>query len=189
MLLSFSPPVISSIQLQNFKRFAGLEIQNVKRHHAIMGPNGVGKTSVLWGLLLFLRAFNARCNASHQAQPSTPPSPSVSAEVAQHLCSPGLASASLNHFRFAHAEQGQKTAIKANVRGVEYTCDMDTQFGNFSITPDPSFNRDKIRFAFAGAEHVWKCPKEQWYPSKTINTDPSQRGRYRELSVGHTYQY
>ncbi len=49
--------MIHELVIENFKRFAYLKIDFAKSkdHLVIYGPNGSGKTQLLWALMLFFR--------------------------------------------------------------------------------------------------------------------------------------
>ena len=47
-----------SLRIENFKRFKSIEVPLEEFPLVIFGPNGSGKTQLLWSLTLFFRAFN-----------------------------------------------------------------------------------------------------------------------------------
>jgi hypothetical protein len=50
---------LASLSISNFRLFKQLSIKHITEKHVIMGANGSGKTSVLWGIILLLRAYDA----------------------------------------------------------------------------------------------------------------------------------
>lgn len=51
---------ISSVSIENFRRFEQLEIKHINDKLVIMGANGSGKTTILWALSILLHAYNQK---------------------------------------------------------------------------------------------------------------------------------
>jgi hypothetical protein len=67
---SAAPLYISEISFLNFRHFMRADIKNVTATHLIIGQNGAGKTTILWGIILFLHAYNSQLTGSmHKDQP------------------------------------------------------------------------------------------------------------------------
>lgn len=58
---------VERIDFKDFRHFSNAEVRNLTSKNLIMGENGSGKTTILWGIVLLLRAYN-----SHHTMASVP---------------------------------------------------------------------------------------------------------------------
>jgi len=175
--------VVSSLSLSYFRVFKELEIKDVTNRHVFMGANGVGKTSVLWALVLLIRAYNSRVTSSQYAS-----NPSINidgTELSLILNHTALARVDINKCVTqvgADYTKDQQTTISATICGSEFKCLIEEN-GSVKLFPATPIARDeKIRFAFVSSEAYFEDPRFE-VRAMDIFTSVVQniRGRYEAL--------
>jgi energy-coupling factor transporter ATP-binding protein EcfA2 len=75
-------PSLERLEINNFKRFPSLDVNLKAPSLLITGPNGCGKTQLLWAILLFFRAYNSRIDEEDKKRKKFPIHP----EIHELLC-------------------------------------------------------------------------------------------------------
>ena len=175
---------ITSINLQNFKQFGDLVVDRLQESHVIMGPNGFGKTTIMWGLILFFRGYNVLrlLDSSHKGKGNI--RMDSSKDLGLLLNYSGLEDLN-NHMHFlpkCEFDANKRTVLKATLNGKEFSCMIEVN-GTLTITPTPAEVDHKIRFAYMGTETSWSGPSTEMKSNSPIYTSsvPNCRGRYMML--------
>lgn len=95
-----------SLTIDNYKRFPSFKIDLEKNILIFTGPNGSGKTQLLWSCLIFFHAFNRNCRKS--------PSNAVlinTKDLATLLCCTPLIDLS-SYLSFANTHKDEKDCIR-----------------------------------------------------------------------------
>lgn len=154
-----------SLCISNFKRFPELTITLRDPLLVIGGPNGSGKTQVLWALLLYFRAYNARVAGSQHFE-------SKKLQLAQQLgtlLSPSLESMQTSFTTFVHTTQRDEDGDVYGRALFQGTFDDSTRWTavlhtngvlDFRELPASS-SCEKLRYAFVAASYSYCTPRRE----------------------------
>eukprot|EP00742_Colponemidia_sp_Colp-10_P004129 GILJ01004407.1.p1 GENE.GILJ01004407.1~~GILJ01004407.1.p1 ORF type:complete len:346 (-),score=32.39 GILJ01004407.1:86-1123(-) len=177
----------NTLTITNFKRFPKLEIR-LHQDLVIFGPNGSGKTQVLWGLLLYFRAHNLRVQGSKYIDQETF---TLSKEIAKLLCVQQMNELT-SYLSFAHQHDGHAGNVTFCANTEEHgsltftlRANSDLQLKNLPSS-DVFQPKEKIRFALLTIPFMFiPDDKEVRVLSETLNTGrPHLRGSYHKLHSG-----
>lgn len=136
-----------------------------------MGANGAGKTSVLWGIALLLRAYNSRCKGSAHTGKET--IDLLAGDAALLLNYPPLEHVSLKETFIRQLKDGEEATpsrIVGTICGHEFQCGFSTN-GVATFHPPQMCVDEKIRFAFIGlSDSVFEEPKRgTWSTTSSVH--------------------
>ncbi len=142
-----------SLHLHNFKRFDDLTI-NLKEHALLIsGPNGSGKTQLLWALLLFFRAINTRAEDSQRKKHKQF---NIQPELSTLLCRSLAELRSFSSFVKTRDNEGAGEATFTGTfsEGNKITVALHSN-GALEFRDPPEVNiPEKLRFAYVTASPV-----------------------------------
>ncbi len=172
MLLTTSRK-LTEIVIQNLLQFENFCYSDISTRELIVGTTCSGKTTLLWGIVLFLRGFNVLCSQSFENQKVR-----MNAIDVTRLLNFGQISALewLPHKQQTSAP----VTITAKLNETNYKCSLKAN-GNMEFSPEPQSSHEKIRFAFIGVDPIWSGAYSEMADNNEILTTsvPNYRGRYR----------
>eukprot|EP01103_Thecamoeba_quadrilineata_P019708 TRINITY_DN8102_c0_g1_i1.p1 TRINITY_DN8102_c0_g1~~TRINITY_DN8102_c0_g1_i1.p1 ORF type:complete len:595 (-),score=127.94 TRINITY_DN8102_c0_g1_i1:31-1776(-) len=174
-------PKLKSLTVKNFKRFSSLTLPLDSDCLVIMGPNGSGKTQLLYALLLFLRAHNTYLPDSScqykklKLEDGTVRYLELMGE-AHRLLHPSFASDQTTFGHFIHAlSKGNTAELIGTFDDFSEITSILKANGIFYLCPTPKLPdqiiKAKIQFAYMGTDFHFIAAADEKMPTDPMTSN------------------
>ncbi|KAL6040637.1 hypothetical protein QOT17_025300 [Balamuthia mandrillaris] len=176
---SQAPPYLESLELGFYKQIHSFKIHNLNAQQVVIGPNGVGKSTILSAIVLWLRGYNTLMkNDGGQRKDHVVLQNRELGRLVNNVDFEGVPA---DHLLCSDKPSSEPTVVKAKINGKEFTCTIDVDKG-LKISPTPQETIDqKIRFAFVNYDTQWGPATDEVVNDTLTSSTKNTRRLFKNL--------